>query len=60
MECQIENCPFCAMFGGSGGGGSYSEDALDPTSAPKRPWTKSKESSLKGKKLPPVQPLFRK
>eukprot|EP00465_Bigelowiella_longifila_P014438 CAMPEP_0185277944 /NCGR_PEP_ID=MMETSP1359-20130426/59820_1 /TAXON_ID=552665 /ORGANISM="Bigelowiella longifila, Strain CCMP242" /LENGTH=141 /DNA_ID=CAMNT_0027872261 /DNA_START=79 /DNA_END=501 /DNA_ORIENTATION=- len=35
MKCQIENCPFCAMFG-EAGGGSYYEEALDPSQ--RRPW----------------------
>eukprot|EP00467_Chlorarachnion_reptans_P025138 CAMPEP_0114500440 /NCGR_PEP_ID=MMETSP0109-20121206/7963_1 /TAXON_ID=29199 /ORGANISM="Chlorarachnion reptans, Strain CCCM449" /LENGTH=137 /DNA_ID=CAMNT_0001678097 /DNA_START=320 /DNA_END=733 /DNA_ORIENTATION=- len=59
MKCQIENCPFCAMFG-EAGGGNYYEAALDPSVSKPRDWAKSKKTSIKGKKLPPVQPLFRK
>ncbi|GAB5373095.1 hypothetical protein AAMO2058_001720800 [Amorphochlora amoebiformis] len=59
LECQIENCPFCAMFG-SAGGGSYTEPGLDPAAPKNRPQRKSDKTSILGKKLPPVTPLFRR
>jgi len=60
MACQIKNCPFCAMFGGAGGGGAYTEDAFDPSKPKNRPIAKSAKTSIKGKKLPPLKPLFRR